>query len=130
MRNRQDILGAIFGDLEKEFDRGVIDILSAADRPEPERLVAAIREHTIRRIGPPGNGHDLSGIDAIEIMIDALELCCYHNDNTTLCFALARAKSLRGQTQAAARDLLENVDLLPPAASPVAHPDRWRLRAG
>jgi hypothetical protein len=130
MRNRQDILGAIFGDLEKKFDRGVLDILSAPDRPDPEMLVAAIREHTIQRIGRYGNGSDLNGLDAIEIMIDALELCCYHNDSTTLCFALARAKSLRGQTQAAARELLESVDLLPPTASPVTRPPQWRLRAG
>ncbi|HUO81780.1 MAG TPA: hypothetical protein VM616_02860 [Gammaproteobacteria bacterium] len=129
MRNRQDILGAIFGDLEKKFDRGVIDILSAPDRPEPETLVAAIREHTIRRIGHNGNGSDLNGVDALEIMIDALELCCYHNNSTTLCFALARAKSLRGQTQAAARELLESVELLPPTASQVTRPPQWRLRA-
>lgn len=129
MGNRQDILGAIFGDLEKKFDRGVLDILSAPDRPDPETLVAAIREHTIRRIGPPGHRGDLTGLDAIEVMIDALELCCYHNDSTTLCFALAKAKSLRGQTQAAARELLESVELLPPGPTPVSHPAEWRLRA-
>ncbi|MBA3562962.1 MAG: hypothetical protein H0W33_02925 [Gammaproteobacteria bacterium] len=129
MRDRQDILGSIFRDLEKKFDRGVMDILSAPDRPEPETLVAAIREHTIQRIGPRENGNGLSGLDAIEIMIDALELCYNHNDCTTLCFALSRAKSLRKQTQAAARELLEKVDLLPPAASGVSHPAQWRLRA-
>ncbi|MGH8497068.1 MAG: hypothetical protein ACREVN_13130 [Gammaproteobacteria bacterium] len=121
MRDRQDILGAIFSELEKQFDKGVLELLSAPDRPEPETLIAAIREHTIRRVGPRGSGDGLSGLDAIEVMIDALELAYYHNDCTTLCFALARAKALRGQTQAAARELLETADLLPPAESPVRH---------
>lgn len=121
MRNRQEILGAIFGDLEKKFERGVIDILCARDRPDPEALVTAIQEHTLRRM-PNG---DTSRSDAIDVIIDALELCYYHRDCATFRFALERAKALRLVTPGSAGEPLPGIDLLQPGEACQAE---WRQR--
>ncbi|CAN5251890.1 hypothetical protein BH24PSE2_BH24PSE2_07670 [soil metagenome] len=120
MRNRQEILGAVFGDLEKKFERGVIEILCARDAPEPEALVAAIQEHTLRRLP---QGKCKPALDAIDCMIDALELCYYHRDCTTFRSALERARALRSAPEASSS---EPINLLP--AAEVCQTE-WRQRA-
>ncbi|MGH8497066.1 MAG: hypothetical protein ACREVN_13120 [Gammaproteobacteria bacterium] len=121
MRSRQEILGEIFGDLEKSFERGVIDILCAEDRPDPEALVIAIQDHTLRRVGPPASGAGPD--DAIDLIIDALELCYYHRECATFRSALQRAKMLRVRPSDLHGRSLKDIDLLSPAEACEA---KWR----